>query len=215
MKLATDLGDFLQKYGPQLAAAAEKRLNPLVVPGRDPMPDLSELEALRSSRQPGGKPFRFFEPQLERIAGAAAVLKNQRTAWFVMEMATGKTACSLATAWLTLKHKPDYRILVMAPGHLVRKWRREVEWLLPGVECRVIGNFADLKAFQDAAKKYIRPMVAEKTARSWEPNCIIRAQPAERCASCPPKNVRGRKRRLSPRPILKSPRVQPAVRCSR
>ena len=177
MRLAEDLSGFIGRFGIQLADAAAERLKPLFNPATEKLPDLSVIERLRTSRHPTcirtGKAFHFYPPQLERIAGAVAALKHQRTAWMIEEMACGKTAQAIAAAWLKLKHKPDYRILVMCPGHLVKKWAREVTWLLPNADCRVIMNFADLKKFQaDAANpinprrshlrgvKNLRPMVA-------------------------------------------------------
>src|SRR5436190_23847190 len=66
---------------------------------------------------------------------------------------------SLAAAWLLLKLRA-FRLLVISPGHLVRKWRREVEWAIPGVVCKVIRKLADLTAFEDAARNCKAPMVA-------------------------------------------------------
>jgi SNF2 family DNA or RNA helicase len=159
MTLAPDLSGFISKYGSQLSDAAAKNLVPLFQPGLAPMPDLSEIETLRTSRHPSGKPFRFFPAQVERIAGADAAFKCQRTAWLICEPGTGKTAMSLAVAWLKLRRK-NYRLLVMCPGHLVKKWKREAEWLLPNVECRVITDFQDMVRFQHEASTLERPMVA-------------------------------------------------------
>ena len=175
--LANDLSGFIGTFGTQLADAAAKKLVPLFNPATDPLPDLSVIERLRTSKHPTcirtGKAFKFFAPQVERIAGVVAALKTQRTAWMIEECACGKSPQGAAVAWLKLKHKADYRVLVMCPGHLVKKWKREVEWIMPNVDCRVIMNFADLKKFRaDAANpinprrshlrgvKHLRPMVA-------------------------------------------------------
>jgi len=163
--LADNLGDFLGKFGTLLAEGAAEKLMPLYRPGIDTPPDLSVIEHLRTSRHPAcihtGNPFRFFQPQVERIAGTVATLKNRRTAWMIEEMACGKTAQAIAVAWLKLKHKKNYRIIVMCPGHLTRKWKREVEWLLPNIDCKIIKTFQDLKAFQNAARQQPnRPMAA-------------------------------------------------------
>jgi len=75
---------------------------------------------------------------------------------------------SLALAWLLLKHRP-FRALVMAPGHLVRKWRREVEWLIPNVHCQIIRNFSDMQRFHEKSKMLHQPMIAVigKKLQSW------------------------------------------------
>src|SRR5476649_2130819 len=72
---------------------------------------------------------------------------------------SGKSPMSLATAWVLLHHRP-FRLLVMCPGHIVRKWRREVEWAIPGVVCKIIRNFNDLLTFEEQAHSTAVPMVA-------------------------------------------------------
>lgn len=156
MPLAKDLNDLIHRYGSAIASAAESVLIPRHVPG-NPLPDLSAIEACRSTQT--GKLFRLYPSQKEKIAGALAGLKAKRRAWMICEMGCGKSPMSIATAWLLLKHRP-FRLLVMCPGHLVRKWRREVEWAIPGVVCKVIRKFADLTAFEDVAKNCKAPMVA-------------------------------------------------------
>ena len=77
----------------------------------------------------------------------------------VCDCGSGKSPMSLATAWVLLHQRP-FRLLVMSPGHIVRKWRREVEWAIPGVVCRIIRNFTDLMKFEDAAGSTSAPIVA-------------------------------------------------------
>ena len=156
MQLAKDLSDLIHRYGSAMATAAEAVLNPRHKPGM-PLPDLSQLEQCRSNNS--GQSFQFYPSQAEKIAGGLAGLKAVRRAWLICEMGTGKSAMSLAIAWLLLRHKP-YRLLVMCPGHLVRKWRREIEWLLPDVHCQIIRNFSDLLKFEKNAREIEAPMVA-------------------------------------------------------
>ncbi|HLX62279.1 MAG TPA: hypothetical protein VKX17_13450 [Planctomycetota bacterium] len=156
MPLARDLNDLIHRYGGAIATAAESVLIPRHVPG-NPLPDLSAIEACRSTQT--GKLFTFYSSQREKIAGALAGLKAKGRVWLIAEMGSGKSPMSLAAAWSLLKHRA-FRLLVMCPGHLVRKWRREVEWAIPGVVCKVIRKFADLTAFEDAARNRESPMVA-------------------------------------------------------
>lgn len=156
-KLATDLTDLLNKYGHAMATSAEAVLVPRFRPGLDPLPDLTPIEQLRSKNT--GKKFAFFPSQREKIAGALADFAGDRVAWLVWEPGCGKTAGALAIAWKKLNHKP-YRLLVMCPGHLVNKWKREADWILPGVDCHIIKRFSDLKKFQALARTSKRPMVA-------------------------------------------------------
>jgi len=148
MPLANDLTGLIHRFGSAMAAAADSVLIPRHKP-TDALPDLHLLEQCRSKQT--GQPFTFFPSQSQKIAGALAGLKNTRRVWMVCEMGCGKSPMSLAAAWLLLRHKP-FRILIMSPGHIVRKWRREVEWLIPGADCHVIKNFTDLQRFKTKAE---------------------------------------------------------------
>ena len=154
--LATDLTELIHRYGGAIASAAEAVLNPRHKPG-DPVPDLSEIESCRTKQS--GLPFSFFPSQREKVAGALAGLKAMRRVFMIAEMGAGKSPMSLAVAWLLLKHR-SFRLLVMCPGHIVRKWRREVEWAIPNVHCQIIRNFSDMQRFHEKSKTLRQPMVA-------------------------------------------------------
>ena len=156
MPLARDLNDLIHKYGGAIASAAESVLIPRHRPGK-PLPDLSSIEQCRSEAT--CTPFKFYPSQKEKVAGVLAGLKTKGRVWMVCDCGSGKSPMSLAAAWSLLHHRP-FRLLVMCPGHIVRKWRREVEWAIPGVVCRIIRNFTDLLKFEDAARTTTAPMVA-------------------------------------------------------
>src|SRR5262245_12851296 len=140
MPLARDLNDLIHRYGGAIAQAAEAVLQPRHTPSA-PLPDLSALEPCRTAAT--GEPFTFYPTQREKVAGALAGLKAHGRVWMVCDCGTGKTAMSLAAAWALL-HRRAFRLLIMCPGHIVRKWKREVEYLIPGVVCKVIRRNADL-----------------------------------------------------------------------
>ena len=156
MPLARDLNDLIHRYGGPIASAAESVLIPRHRPGNT-LPNLSSFEVCRSSQT--GSPFTFYPSQKEKVAGALAGLKAKGRVWMICDCGSGKSPMSLAAAWSLLKHRP-FRLLVMCPGHIVRKWKREVDWAIPGVICKVIRNFTDLLKFEDAAKSSAAPMVA-------------------------------------------------------
>lgn len=155
--LAVDLNDLIAKYGAAMADAAESVLTPLFDPTKDALPDLSELEACRTRAV--GKQFNFFNSQKLKIAGCLASMKRDRVVWPIWEMGTGKSCCSLAMGWLKFKHKP-FRAVVICPSHLVVKWKREIDWLIPNVECFIIKKFADLVNFHNRTRKSSNPMFA-------------------------------------------------------
>ena len=157
MPLARDLNELIQKYGSVIAAGAESVLVPRHKPGA-PLPDLSAVEACRTAAT--GRPFEFYPSQREKIAGALAGLKAKKRVWMILDCGSGKTPMSLAAAWALLKKRP-FRLLVMCPGHIVRKWKREVEWAIPGgAVCKVIRNFADLLKVEELCKTATVPLIA-------------------------------------------------------
>ncbi len=156
MPLARDLNELIHRYGGAIAAGAESVLLPRHSPG-GLLPDLSAIEKCRSKAT--GKPFTFYPSQREKVAGALAGLKAKSRVWMVCEMGCGKSPMSLAAAWALL-HRRNFRLLVMCPGHIVRKWRREVEWAIPGVVCRIIRNFDDMMKFDEMSRTTKSPMVA-------------------------------------------------------
>ena len=156
MRLAKDLNDLINCYGGAIASGAEAVLKPRHIASA-PLHDLSPIEACRTTAT--GKPFTFYPSQREKIAGALAGLKAKGRVWLCAEMGCGKSPMSLAAAWVLLHHRP-FRLLVMCPGHIVRKWKREVEWAIPGVVCKIIRNFNDLLRFEDLAGETHAPMVA-------------------------------------------------------
>ncbi|MEI6233995.1 MAG: hypothetical protein WCT04_13145 [Planctomycetota bacterium] len=156
LKLASNLDDLIHRFGGAIAAGAEAVLQPRHKPS-DQLPDLTAVEACRSKA--AGRPFTFYPSQREKVAGALAGLKAKGRVWMICDCGTGKTAMSLGAAWALL-HRRCFRVLVMAPGHIVRKWKREVEYMIPGVVCKIIRNFDDMMKFAELAKTTKAPMVA-------------------------------------------------------
>ena len=173
--LAKDLQDFLAKYGKALAGTAERKLVPLHRPGIDAAPDLEKIELHRSKMQ--GKRFQFFPSQKEKIAGAVQGLRRHSSVMFICEMGCGKTVLSLATAW-QLGHKKNFRTLVMCPGHLVHKWVREAQWLIPNVLARPIKLVGDLQAFKRQAEAWDGPAVAVIGKEAAKLGCEMEAPTA-------------------------------------
>ena len=106
------LKDFLDNYGPDLARRIENQLTVIHDPLRDCHPDMDR--ALQRMKK---KPFAV---QAEVIKAAAKTFhQGQRCVYLAAEMGSGKTIMGIATALLL---KPNPRVLVMCPPHLVRKW---------------------------------------------------------------------------------------------
>ena len=149
-----------------------------------------------------------FPQQANAIAGAAKQLMDMPYVIFNMGMGCGKTFCSIATEetyhvtkWLrrnpgkTLRdcymdpHAINYRVIVTCPGHLVEKWKSEIEEVIPYAKVKILRKFEDVTAIKKRGYKrngrefYImskdfmklestyRPVpwkVAEKDLPAWE-----------------------------------------------
>lgn len=152
--VASGLGDLLDRYGAQLAQAAEERAAPAL--SSDDLPDLSDLNQYRSIQ--ANKRFAYFPSQREKIGGLVYVLRKYRRAMAVMGCGTGKTPSSLAASHVLFKGNElfdgrPFIALVMSPGHIVEKWQREARQTIPGADVRIVRNLHQMMAFHRVVKE--------------------------------------------------------------
>lgn len=124
------LADFLGEWGDILKSQVIKNMNPVYSPKKEDDWDLRARKKLKQLIRPP------FESQTWRgiLPVARSFYKeDHKAAFLVGEMGTGKTFMGLAVAHLI--PKPEKRILIQCPGHLVQKWIREAEETIPGCTC--------------------------------------------------------------------------------
>jgi len=130
VKATTNVTTYLHKYGPALAGRIAERFKPLVT--------TPQLEVRRALKELLRAPF---PAQAGVVEGLVALFKSGRRHGFIVaECGTGKTIMSMAVPHVLAKGKP-YRALVMAPGHLVEKWKREIEETVPDAAVTIIGDW--------------------------------------------------------------------------
>jgi len=157
------IADYLAAFGRMLAARVAEKYPPLYDPRMErPHPRLAEL--LR-------RPFRA---QADCITGLARAFEHRRGLALVGEMGSGKTL--MAAALLHILHEDRFRALVMAPGHLVRKWARELELTVPRVTVRPLANYIDCARLKASGSRkptgrevYIISRDRAKLGPSWRP----------------------------------------------
>ena len=140
------LDQYLNQYGPMLGRKAIEALDPLYVPGETPPLDLSALK-----RTP-------FPSQANVINGAALAWKDTRSIIICGEMGTGKTLLGAAAIHAAIQARTPgkpYRALIMAPNHLIDKWRREIECTIPDAEVRTFEK-SDANKGDDSYKGFLR-----------------------------------------------------------
>ncbi len=127
------LADFMRAHGDKIAAHVLETYRPIY--NLDPTPtEIAVLDTLGKSRRtlPGQS-----EPGLRSTQRHAAVavtrcIRRNRVANIQAEMGTGKTSIGSASIELLAA----YPALVLCPPHLVPKWIRELEQVIPGVQAR-------------------------------------------------------------------------------
>lgn len=173
---ATNLEQYLLKYGMLLGARANESLQPLHVPGRDPLPALDVL------RRP-------FEPQGHVVEALTKALRRQKSVLLVAECGTGKTLMSMLAVHRHAAGRP-YRALVFCPGQLVEKWEREVRMTLPGVTVRQMDNWKDFVGLDPQHKPasagwYVVSRDRAKLGSGWTPAVMVRSKMREQGVRCP------------------------------
>ena len=126
------IDDYFREFSHFHVKKATELLQPLHVPGKDPLPDF-----LEANRQP-------FEGQAHVIAAAIKMLDETRRGMIVSEMGTGKTLMGMLTIHEHARRSVrqggcngNYRAIVLCPDHLIKKWRAELEETIPGVNVTI------------------------------------------------------------------------------
>jgi hypothetical protein len=168
--------DYLGAFGRTLAERVTHKYPPLYDPRTEgPHPRLGEL-----LRRP-------FPAQADCITGLARAFEHRRGVALVGEMGSGKTL--MAAALLHILHEDRFRALVMAPGHLVRKWARELELTVPRIAVRTLSNYIDCARLKAAGTRkptgrevYIISRDRAKLGPSWRP--IYHQTPRRQAVLC-------------------------------
>jgi len=161
----TDMNDYLKAYGKSLADGIKERAEPLFNPG-DPWDE--KLYTLLK------KPY---QAQGDAIMGLSKLLQDYDSAIVVGEMGCGKTLMGLSVPYVHENGGKPTRTLVMCPGHLVGKWRREALETIPDCDARIVRYLCDL-LYLDRDAEPQRPeyvIVSKDRAKlgyAWRPAAV-------------------------------------------
>lgn len=170
------VNDYLKAYGKVLADSIRDRAEPLFNPG-DPWDD--RLYSLLK------KPY---QAQGDAIMGLSRLFQDYRSAIVVGEMGCGKTLIGLSLPYVSANGRRPARTLVMCPGHLVNKWRREAVETVPDADARIVRHVRELMDLD----RYARPESPEYTIVSkdraklgyaWRP-AAVEKRDGYHCPSC-------------------------------
>jgi superfamily II DNA or RNA helicase len=170
--------DYLNLFGKELAAKVQQKAQPLFYPG-DPWE--KKMDTLL--RRP-------FPAQGDAIMALANALKDKRSAMIIAECGVGKTLIALASTYISTNGGRPPRVLMMVPGHLVRKSVSEVHKTIPGASAKIIRKLKDVQAIDTSARNkepeyYIISKDKAKLGYAWKPAVVMsRMKGGYCCPSC-------------------------------
>ena len=148
------LSEYLEKYSEELVGKINCKFTPLFSPVSDEFTE-KEKDYFEYTKSFSG--IDFYTAQKNIIASISRSIKKNGNSIIVGEMGVGKTAMSIGSLYIFEKKKNPFNI-VMAPGHLVEKWKREIENLYPGSVAYIIDNLITLNKIdskiRDKKRKY-------------------------------------------------------------
>jgi len=128
-----DMNQYLRSYSSALADAVKGSAKPLFNPG-----DTWDGKLYSLLRKP-------YQAQGDAVMGLCNLLRDYDSALIVGEMGCGKTLIGASVPYVYENSGKPARTLVMCPGHLVKKWQREVYETVPDADARIIRQLDDLK----------------------------------------------------------------------
>jgi len=156
-----DVTGYLQAFGNALANKIQIEAQPLFQPGDDWHPRMRGL--LRTP----------FQAQADSIQAAVETLRKQDSVMCIGALGVGKTLIGAPIPYIKENGHPP-RVLVMCPGHLTRKWAREVIQTIPGAQATIISRLPDVQAIDPQEKHkglrfYIVSKERAKLSYAWRP----------------------------------------------
>ncbi|OQY99649.1 MAG: hypothetical protein B6D41_01070 [Chloroflexi bacterium UTCFX4] len=100
----------------------------------------------------------LFEAQKHVAAALYFYLQREKCAALVGEMSVGKT--SIGTALAALMGEQANPVFVMCPAHLVDKWQREIQEILPGAYVEIVERIGDVARFARTVRRMSRERMA-------------------------------------------------------
>jgi len=163
------LTDYLLRYGKELTDRIVEKATPLHDLGGEADPKMETL-----LRKP-------FIAQQDVIMGLVKVLEKKDSAIVVGEMGSGKSLIGASVPYIYCNGGRSVRTLVMCPGHLVQKWKREVEATIPEVKVIIVRNLKDIMFLHDepaVPEQYEYIIISKDRAKLsyiWKPALITKA----------------------------------------
>src|SRR5574341_1261163 len=130
----SDMTDYLRRYGETLTDKIKQLAEPLFNPG-----DQWNEKMYSLLRKP-------YQAQGDAIMGLTKLLSEYDSAFVVGEMGCGKTLIGASVPYIFDNGQKPSRTLIMCPGHLVKKWQREILETVPEANARSEEHTSELQS---------------------------------------------------------------------
>ena len=166
MKSTNTLTEYLSHFSNQLIDKASNKFTAIYDPAKDKFTQ-REKDYFDYTEYASG--LNFFNAQKYTISAVSRSLNCTNSAIIVGEMGSGKTSLAIGSVFLNSADN-NSNTIVMAPGHLVEKWKREIERLYPGAKAIIIDDFNTVldieKEVKDKSRNYpIFLIISKDTAK--------------------------------------------------
>jgi hypothetical protein len=157
------LHEFLTTFGDAIAEAVVRSYPPLY-----------DAETRRTCGFDLGRLIRRpLGAQADAIRATALSLQRQRATIVVGEMGVGKSGVAAAAAYLA----GCRRVFLVCPPHLVRKWKREIGWTVPGARVAIVRTIRDLENARHLGGTVQFVVCSRESAKlgyRWRPAAVAR-----------------------------------------
>ena len=173
MKNIQGLDAYLNEFKDVLAHRIQDSFIPRFIPNEDEysqtLKDLADYSSYMGRLD-------LYDAQKGVIQATSNALDHKKTAFIIGEAGSGKTATAISAA---MTHNRDSKVLtniVMCPGHLVEKWKKEIERISPNSDAIIVSNFDELTNLMSVIKdknrrRHLWLVLSKETAKFGYQEC--------------------------------------------
>lgn len=148
MECVEGLDSYLNIFGDTLAERIQGSFVPKFTPNQDEYTEY--VNNYDDSCYHNG--IEIYQAQKSVIQAAVNNLNVNKSTFVISEMGTGKTLMGAGIAYAHYQKKSGMTNVVMCPSHLVEKWKREIEKVVPNAKGYIIRDIKDLIAIESKIK---------------------------------------------------------------
>lgn len=165
MNGVTGLDSYLNTFTGILADKIQRSFTPKFTPGVDEYSE--KLNIIDDYTMYKG--IKMYEAQKAVIQAASNNLDKNNTTFIIGEMGVGKTLLGMSTVYVNSKKEGTTNV-ILCPGHLVEKWKSEIEKYSPLSEAVIVDNFEHFMALEPKIndprrRKHLFLILSKETAK--------------------------------------------------